>query len=154
MSKVEEKLKQLPAAPGVYFHKDVKGDIIYIGKAASLRSRVRQYFQSSRAFDPKTDLLVSEIVDIDWTEVETEADALFLEAELVRRYMPRYNILLRDDKSLQYIRIDYKSDYPTVTFVRRPLDDAAEYFGPYVSGFAVKKALPGFGRAGHAAWPH
>ena len=141
MSKVEEKLKQLPAAPGVYFHKDAKGEIIYIGKAANLRSRVRQYFQNSRAFDPKTDLLVSEIRDIDWTEVETEADALFLEAELVRRYMPRYNILLRDDKSLQYVRVDYKSDYPTVTFVRRPLDDKAEYFGPYVSGFAVKKAL-------------
>jgi len=141
MSKVEDKLKQLPTTPGVYFHKDAKGEIIYIGKAASLRNRVRQYFQNSRAFDPKTDLLVSEISDIDWTEVETEADALFLEAELVRRYMPRYNILLRDDKSLQYIRIDYKSDYPTVTMVRRPLDDNAEYFGPYVSGFAVKKAL-------------
>jgi len=141
MTKVEDKLKRLPAVPGVYFHKDAKGDIIYIGKAASLRNRVRQYFQNSRTFDPKTDLLVSEIADIDWTEVETEADALFLEAELVRRYMPRYNILLRDDKSLQYVRIDYKSDYPTVTMVRRPLDDSAEYFGPYVSGFAVKKAL-------------
>jgi excinuclease ABC subunit C len=141
MSKVEEKLKSLPTSPGVYFHKGAKGEIIYIGKAANLRNRVRQYFQNSRAFDPKTDLLVSEIKDIDWTEVETEADALFLEAELVRRYMPRYNILLRDDKSLQYVRIDYKSDYPTVTFVRRPLDDNAEYFGPYVSGYAVKKAL-------------
>jgi len=138
---IEEKLKQLPKSPGVYFHKDAKGDIIYIGKAASLRSRVRQYFQKSRAFDPKTDLLVAEIADIDWTEVETEADALFLEAELVRRYMPRYNILLRDDKSLQFVRIDYKSDYPTVTLVRRPLDDGAEYFGPYVNGLAVKKAL-------------
>ena len=141
MNKVEDKLKRLPAVSGVYFHKDAKGDIIYIGKAASLRNRVRQYFQNSRTFDPKTDLLVSEIADIDWIEVETEADALFLEAELVRRYMPRYNILLRDDKSLQYVRIDYKSDYPTVTMVRRPLDDSAEYFGPYVSGFAVKKAL-------------
>jgi excinuclease ABC subunit C len=138
---IEEMLKQLPKSPGVYFHKDAKGDIIYIGKAANLRSRVRQYFQKSRAFDPKTDLLVAEIADIDWTEVETEADALFLEAELVRRYMPRYNILLRDDKSLQYVRIDYKSDYPTVTLVRRPLDDGAEYFGPYVNGLAVKKAL-------------
>ncbi|HET7528695.1 MAG TPA: excinuclease ABC subunit UvrC, partial [Candidatus Saccharimonadales bacterium] len=141
MSKVEEKLKQLPNTPGVYFHKDKSGEIIYIGKAASLRNRVRQYFQKSRAFDPKTDILVSEIADIDWTEVETEADALFLEAELVRRYQPRFNILLRDDKSLQFVRVDYKSDYPTVTLVRRPLDDGAEYFGPYVNGFAVKKAL-------------
>lgn len=141
MDKVKDKLKQLPTRPGVYFHKDKSGEIIYIGKAANLRSRVRQYFQKSRGFDPKTDILVSEIADIDWTEVETEADALFLEAELVRRYQPRFNILLRDDKSLQYVRIDYKSDYPTVTLVRRPLDDGAEYFGPYVNGLAVKKAL-------------
>src|SRR3982750_3808808 len=138
---LDEKLKQLPVKPGVYFHKDKSGHIIYIGKAANLRNRVRQYFQKSRGFDPKTDILVSEIADTDWTEVETEADALFLEAERVRRYQPRFNILLRDDKSLQYVRIDYKSDYPTVTLVRRPLDDKAEYFGPYVNGFAVKKAL-------------
>jgi excinuclease ABC subunit C len=141
MSVLENKLKHLPTRPGVYFHKNRSGEIIYIGKAANLRNRVRQYFQKSRGFDPKTDILVSEIADIDWTEVETEADALFLEAELVRRYQPRFNILLRDDKSLQYVRIDYKSDYPTVTLVRRPLDDGAEYFGPYINGFAVKKAL-------------
>jgi excinuclease ABC subunit C len=141
MADLEAKLKTLPTRPGVYFHKDKTGEIIYIGKAANLRSRVRQYFQKSRGFDPKTDILVSEIAEIDWTEVETEADALFLEAELVRRYQPRFNILLRDDKSLQYVRIDYKSDYPTVTLVRRPLDDGAEYFGPYINGLAVKKAL-------------
>jgi excinuclease ABC subunit C len=138
---LETKLKALPAKPGVYFHKDLKGEIIYIGKAANLRNRVRQYFQNSRGFDPKTDILVAQIADLDWTQVETEADALFLEAELVRRYQPRFNILLRDDKSLLYVRIDYKSDYPTVTLVRRPLDDGAEYFGPYVNGLAVKKAL-------------
>jgi excinuclease ABC subunit C len=138
---VQKKLSSLPSTPGVYFHKDKSGKIIYIGKAANLRNRVRQYFHSSRVFDPKTDILVAEIADIDWTEVETEADALFLEAELVRRYQPRFNILLRDDKSLQYVRISYKSDYPTLTLVRRPLDDGAEYFGPYVNGFAVKKAL-------------
>jgi excinuclease ABC subunit C len=140
-SNVKAKLAKLPVTPGVYFHKDKTGEILYIGKAANLRSRVRQYFQNSRGFDPKTDILVSEIADIDWTPVETEADALFLEAELVRRYHPRFNILLRDDKSLQYVRINYKSDYPTVTLVRRPLDDGAEYFGPYINGLAVKKAL-------------
>jgi excinuclease ABC subunit C len=141
MPKLDDKLKQLPTTPGVYFHKSIKGEILYIGKAANLRNRVRQYFQNSRGFDPKTDILVSQIIDVDWTEVETEADALFLEAELVRRYHPRFNILLRDDKSLQYVRISYKSDYPTVTLVRRPLDDGADYFGPYINGFAVKKAL-------------
>ncbi len=139
--KIDSKLKKLPVAPGVYFHKDKTGEIIYIGKAANLRNRVRQYFQKSRFRDPKTDILVSEIADIDWTELDSEADALFLEAELVRRYMPRFNILLRDDKSLQFVRIDYKSDYPTVSLVRRPLDDGARYFGPYINGFAVKRAL-------------
>lgn len=139
--RLEKKLKNLPTSPGVYFHKDAGGEIIYIGKAANLRNRVRQYFQKSRNRDPKTEALVAEIADIEWTEVETEVDALFLEAELVRRYLPRYNILLRDDKSQLYVRISYKSDYPTVTTVRRPLDDGAEYFGPYFNGFAIKKAL-------------
>jgi len=139
--KLEAKLSKLPALPGVYFHKDTGGQIIYIGKAANLKNRVRQYFQKSRYRDPKTDILVSEIKDIDWTEVETEADALFLEAELVRRYRPRFNILLRDDKSAQYVRIDYKNDYPTVRLVRRPLDDGADYFGPYLNSYAIKKAL-------------
>jgi excinuclease ABC subunit C len=139
--KLEAKLSQLPSKPGVYFHKNAKGEIIYIGKAANLRNRVRQYFQKSRTRDPKTDLLISEINDVEWTELESEADALFLEAELVKRYLPPYNILLRDDKSQLYVRIDYKSDYPTVTSVRRPLDDGAEYFGPYLNGFALRKAL-------------
>lgn len=136
-----DKLAKLPTTPGVYFHKNAAGETIYIGKAANLRNRVRQYFQASRYRDPKTEVLVNEIADVDWRELETEADALFLEAELVRRNQPRYNIMLRDDKSLQFVRIDYKSDYPTVTLVRRPLDDGADYFGPYINGFAVKKAL-------------
>ena len=138
---LEAKLKKLPLFPGVYFHKDKNGAIIYVGKAANLRNRVRQYFQASRYRDLKTDLLVNEITDVDWIELESEADALFLEAELIRRYQPRYNIMLRDDKSLQYIRIDYNSDYPTVTMIRRPLDDGARYFGPYINGYAIKKAL-------------
>jgi excinuclease ABC subunit C len=139
--KVKAKLRKLPASPGVYFYKDASGEIIYIGKASNLRNRVRQYFQKSRAFDQKTEVLVGEIADVEWTELETEADALFLEAELIRRYQPRFNILLRDDKSQLFVRIDYKSDYPTVRLIRRPLDDGAEYFGPYINGLAVKKAL-------------
>jgi excinuclease ABC subunit C len=138
---IKEKLADLPTTPGIYLHRDAAGEIIYIGKAANLRSRVRQYFQKSRYRDPKTDVLVNEIADIEWRGLETEADALFLEAEMVRRYQPRFNILLRDDKSLQFVRIDHKSDYPTVSLVRRPLDDGAEYFGPYVSSFAIKRAL-------------
>lgn len=135
------KLTGLPKEPGVYFHKDAAGEIIYIGKAAVLRNRVRQYFQASRTRDAKTDALVAEITDVDWMVVESELEALFLEAEMVRRYMPRYNILLRDDKALSYIRIDIDSDYPTVTTTRRPLDDGARYFGPYYSLYGVKQAL-------------
>jgi excinuclease ABC subunit C len=140
-AKLEEKLKNLPKTPGVYFYKDKSGEIIYIGKAAVLRNRVRQYFQKSRAFDPKTDALVAEIADVDWLELETEMDALFVEAEMIRRYMPKYNILLRDDKSFVYVRIDSKSDYPYVSFTRRPLDDGADYYGPFLSKFIISRAL-------------
>jgi len=125
----------------VYFHKDKSGDIIYVGKAANLKNRVKQYFQSTRDMDVKTRALVAEINDTDWIETESEIDALFLEAEMIKRYMPRFNILLRDDKSLIFVRIDMKSDYPHVSFTRNPADDGAEYFGPFYNGFAVKKAL-------------
>lgn len=138
---ITQKLKELPREPGVYFHKDAKGEIIYVGKAAVLRNRVRQYFQTSRGRDIKTEALVREIADIDWVTVDSEIDALFLEAELIRRYMPRYNILLRDDKAMSYIRIDYDSDFPTVNTTRRPLDDGARYFGPYSSTTTIRQAL-------------
>jgi excinuclease ABC subunit C len=138
---LKAKLAELPKEPGVYFHKDAAGDIIYVGKAAVLRNRVRQYFQASRSRDPKTEALVAEIVDTDWMVVASELEALFLEAEMIRRYMPRYNILLRDDKAMSYIRVDYDSDYPTVSTTRRPLDDGARYFGPYFSTLAVRQSL-------------
>jgi excinuclease ABC subunit C len=138
---LKNKLNELPKDPGVYFHKDASGEIIYVGKAAVLRNRVRQYFQKSRLRDAKTDALVSEIADTDWMIVESEIEALFLEAEMIRRYMPRYNILLRDDKAMSYIRIDYESDYPTVSTTRRPMDDGARYYGPYSSTVAIRQAL-------------
>lgn len=138
---LQEKLKTLPRSPGVYFHKDDSGEVIYVGKAAVLKHRVRQYFQSTKDMDIKTQALVADIVDTDWVETESEIDALFLESEMVKRYMPRYNILLRDDKSQSYIRIDLKSTWPTVTMTRNPLDDGATYFGPYYNAFIIKKAL-------------
>lgn len=141
MSDLKDKLKTLPKEPGVYFHKDKKGEIIYVGKAAKLNNRVRQYFQKSRTRDPKTESLVAEINDTEWMVVESELEALFLEAEMIRRYMPKYNILLRDDKSLSYVRINYKDDYPTVDITRRPLDDGARYFGPYFSSYTLRQAL-------------
>lgn len=138
---LEEKLKTLPRSSGVYFHKSKAGEIIYVGKAAVLRNRVKQYFQSSRNLDAKTIALVAEIHDTDWVETESEIDALFLESEMVKRYMPRFNILLRDDKSQSFVRIDMKSEWPTVTLTRNPADDGAEYYGPFYNGYALKKAL-------------
>ena len=145
-STLVKKLEDLPNEPGVYFHKDKNGKLIYVGKAANLRSRVRQYFQKStleeaKQSSPKTVIHIGEIADIDWVETDTEIDALFLEAELIKRYKPKFNLDLRDDKADVYVRIDIKSDHPTVTLTRRPLDDKAEYFGPYLSDFQVRRAL-------------
>lgn len=131
----------MPRSAGVYFHKSADGEIIYVGKAAVLKNRVKQYFQNTRDMDVKTKALVAEIDDTDWIETESEVDALFLESEMVKRYMPRFNILLRDDKSLLYVRINMRDEWPHVSFTRNPADDGAEYFGPYYNGFAVKKAL-------------
>jgi excinuclease ABC subunit C len=136
---ITDKLAQLPATPGVYLYKDKKGKIIYVGKAAVLRSRVRQYFQEARPRDTKTDLLVADIADISWIEVGSEIEALFLESELIKRYKPKYNIELRDDKHYEYVRIDIKSPHPTVRTVRRPMDDQAVYLGPFVYG--IRPAL-------------
>ncbi len=139
--KLKEKLKQLPKEPGVYFHKDKKGEVIYVGKAAILKNRVRQYFQSPDRKDAKTRALVAEIDDTDWIVVDTEMDALFLESEMIKRYKPKWNILLRDDKSVTYVRIDMKSEIPCVTMTRNPEDDGAEYFGPYYGKTAITRAL-------------
>lgn len=138
---LEAKLKTLPRSPGVYFHKSKDGEIIYVGKAAVLKNRVRQYFQKTRDMDIKTRALVAEIIDTDWIETESEIDALFLESEMVKRYMPRFNILLRDDKSQLFVRIDMRNPWPYVAFTRNPADDGADYYGPYYNGYAVKKAL-------------
>jgi len=135
-----EKLKTLPSSPGVYFHKSVDGEIIYIGKAAVLKNRVRSYFNREHK-DAKTRALVKEIADTDWTTTESELDALFLESEMIKRYMPRYNILLRDDKSQIFVRINLCDAIPFVSFTRQPADDGADYYGPFYSGIAIKNAL-------------
>lgn len=134
------KLKTLPASPGVYFHKDANGKVIYVGKAAVLKNRVRQYFHHTKK-DIKTEALVREIADTDWTVVDTEMDALFLESEMIKRYMPKWNILLRDDKTVSYVRIDMKSEIPYVSFTRTPQDDKATYIGPFYGKLTVERAL-------------
>ena len=136
----KRKLAELPNQSGVYFHKSADGEIIYVGKAANLRNRVRSYFNREHD-DAKTRALVAEIVDTDWIETESEIDALFLESEMVKRYMPRYNIALRDDKSAVYIRISFNDPAPTVTLTRTPIDDNAEYIGPFYTAMPIKNAL-------------
>lgn len=135
-----QKLKTLPASPGVYFHKSASGEVIYVGKAAVLKNRVRQYFHKTGK-DIKTEALVREIADTDWIVVDTEMDALFLESEMIKRYKPKWNILLRDDKTVSYVRIDMKSEIPYVSFTRTPQDDKATYIGPFYGKAAVEKAL-------------
>lgn len=139
-SLLKQKLNKLPAQPGVYFHKNSAGEIIYVGKAAVLRNRVRQYFQKSKK-DVKTEALVAEIADTDWIVVDTEMDALFLESEMIKRYMPKWNILLRDDKTVSYVRINMNDEVPYITFTRNPIDDKATYIGPFYGKSAVEKAL-------------
>lgn len=135
-----EKLKSLPPAPGVYFHKDAKGEVIYVGKAAVLKNRVRQYFHHTKK-DAKTTALIREIADTDWLVVDTEMDALFLESEMIKRYKPKWNILLRDDKTVSYVRIDFKSEVPSVSFTRTPQDDKATYIGPFYAKLPLQQAL-------------
>ena len=137
---LKQKLNKLPIQPGVYFHKNAAGEIIYVGKAAVLRNRVRQYFQKS-AKDPKTEALVREIADTDWITVDTEMDALFLESEMIKRYKPKWNILLRDDKTVSYVRVSMGDEVPYVSFTRTPMDDKAVYVGPFYGKKAVGKAL-------------
>ena len=139
--KISQKLKTTPFSPGVYFHKSADGEVIYVGKAAVLRNRLRQYFQSRKDMDSKTKALVNEIADFDWIETESELDALFLESEMIKRYKPKWNILLRDDKSPTFLRINLKDDLPAVSFTRQPTDDGAEYFGPFYSKTNLKKAM-------------
>lgn len=137
---LKAQLSTLPTSPGVYFHKNFAGEIIYVGKAAILKNRVRQYFNNSPK-DPKTTALVQEIASFDYIVVDSEIDALFLESEMIKRYLPKWNILLRDDKTVSYLRINLKDQIPYLSFTRLPLDDKAHYIGPFYSKTAVDKAL-------------
>ena len=137
---LKAKLKTLPSSPGVYFHKNKAGEIIYVGKAAVLKNRVRQYFHHDLK-DAKTEALKKEIYDTDWIVVDTEMDALFLESEMIKRYRPKWNILLRDDKTVSYVRIDLESEIPYVSVTRQPLGDDAEYIGPFYAKITINRAL-------------
>ena len=138
---LEAKRERLPDRPGVYLFKDAKGQVVYIGKAASLRSRVRSYFQESRARDPKTDALVQQIRDLDFIVTDNELEALILESNLVKKHRPRYNIILRDDKHYPFLRLTTNEDFPRLVVARRVQNDGAAYFGPFYPATAMRETL-------------
>lgn len=137
---LEEKLNSLPTKPGVYQFKSADGKVVYVGKAQNLRNRIRQYFQKSRAVDPKLDALVSKIADVELMVTDSEVEALILEANLVKKLKPRYNISLKDDKSFPYIVIT-NEPFPRVFVTRRIIRDGSRYFGPYTDVKTMRFAL-------------
>ena len=134
-------LDTLPIKPGCYLMKNAEGVIVYVGKAISLKNRVRSYFQSEAGQDHKTRRLVREIADIEWIVVGSELESLILEMNLIKRHRPRYNIRLKDDKRYPYIKIHWGEPFPKVTVTRQMLDDGSRYFGPYTSAWAVYQTL-------------
>ncbi len=138
---VAEKLKLLPESPGVYLMKDARGKIIYVGKAIVLKNRVRQYFQSSRNQAPKVRAMVSHVADFETIMTANEVESLILEANLIKKHRPRYNIRLKDDKSYPYVKVTVQEEYPRVFITRRVLRDGARYFGPYTNVTALRDSL-------------
>jgi excinuclease ABC subunit C len=135
-----EKLENLPTGPGVYQHKDAEGKVLYVGKAKNLRSRVRQYFQKSRNVEPRIDVMLSRATDIEIIVTDSEVEALILEANLIKKLKPRYNVNLKDDKSYPYIVITHEP-YPRVFVTRQIRKDGSRYFGPYTDVKNVRGAL-------------
>ncbi len=134
------KLKTLPNSPGVYLMKDIRGKIIYVGKARVLKNRVRQYFQSNKNHGAKVKAMVAKVADFETIVTSTEVEALILECNLIKKYRPRYNISLKDDKTYPYLRLTAE-DFPRIILTRRVIHDGSKYFGPYTSGLAVKETL-------------
>src|SRR3954465_2106207 len=138
---LREKVAQLPTQPGVYLYKDGEGKVLYVGKAKSLRSRVRSYFNEDRLAEAKTGTLIAEARDIDYIQVDNNKEALALENNLIKQYKPRFNILLRDDKTYPYVKVTNEK-YPRVYVTRRILKDGAHYYGPYFPGNLAHRLGP------------
>ncbi|MBO5734220.1 MAG: excinuclease ABC subunit UvrC [Clostridia bacterium] len=136
----ETMLKNLPADPGVYIMKDKNGNVIYVGKAKILKNRVRQYFQNTEKHTPKVAAMVSKVDTFEYILTDSELEALVLECNLIKKYRPYYNILLKDDKNYPYIKVT-REDYPRLKLVRRMEKDGAKYFGPYTSAATVREAI-------------
>lgn len=138
---LDERLRHLPVEPGVYLHKNSRGEIIYIGKARSLRNRVRQYFQSSRNMDAKTQELVSRIADLEFIVTDNEAEALILESNLIKLHKPRYNVMLKDDKAYPHLKLTVQESIPRVFKTRRIEKDGATYYGPFLPAALAEKTV-------------
>ncbi len=138
---LKEKALSLPFAPGVYIMRDVENTVIYVGKAKKLKNRVSQYFQDTASHSPKTRMMVSKIHHFDVIVAASEFEALVLECSLIKRHMPKYNILLKDDKGYPYLRLNMKDIYPSITLVNKLSDDGAQYFGPYGSRGVTQNLL-------------
>ena len=141
MFDIQEELKKLPAKPGVYLMHDEKDEIIYVGKAISLKNRVRQYFQSSRNKGPKIEQMVTRIARFEYIITDSELEALVLECNLIKEHRPKYNTMLMDDKTYPYIKVTVKEAYPRVLFSRQMKKDKSKYYGPYTSAAAVKDTI-------------
>ncbi|MBU5675005.1 excinuclease ABC subunit UvrC [Alkaliphilus sp. MSJ-5] len=141
MFDIKEKLKTLPDKPGVYMMRNEKQEIIYVGKAISLKNRVRQYFQSSKNHPPKVRAMVSHINTFEYIVTDTELEALILECNLIKENRPKYNVLLRDDKTYPYIKVTINEEYPRVIKTRKVIKDKAKYFGPYTNIGALNETL-------------
>lgn len=140
MFNIEEELKKLPEKPGVYVMRDKEDNIIYVGKAISLKNRVRSYFRKTNKTE-RIKKMVSLIDHFEYIVVDNEAEALILECNLIKKNRPKFNVLLKDDKTYPYIKIDVKSEYPNVIITRRVLNDGAKYFGPYANPGAAKEMV-------------
>ena len=138
---LKEKVKLLPFAPGIYIMKDKNGTVIYVGKSKSLHNRVSHYFQPLSSLDVKTAKMSSQIFDFECIYTASEAEALILENELIKRHTPKYNIKLKDAKTYPYIRISYEDLYPQISISRTRKDDKASYFGPYTSARSAKEII-------------
>lgn len=141
MFNIEEELKKLPQKPGVYIMHDSHDDIIYVGKAISLKNRVRQYFQSSRNLSPKIKQMVARIARFEYIVTDSELEALVLECNLIKEHRPKYNTMLKDDKTYPYIKVTVSEPYPRILFSRKMKKDKAKYFGPFTSAGAVKDTI-------------
>ncbi len=141
MFNIEEELKKLPLSPGVYMHKDSLGNVIYVGKAIKLRNRVSQYFHKSSQHSPKVRAMVDNVAEFDYITCATEMEALILECNLIKKYMPKYNILLKDGKTYPYIEVTTSEEFPRVIRTREVKRDGNKYFGPYSDSGAVTKII-------------